>query len=95
MLFLLFDVEAILLVPWAVVYRELKLFAFFEMLIFIAVILAGFEDVAIHPATVFLEDHHRADALSGDSPVPSSRMGDAVRNPELKYSSHIGSEKLA
>ena len=42
MLFLLFDVEAIFLFPWAVVYRELKLFAFFEMLIFIAVILAGF-----------------------------------------------------
>jgi NADH-quinone oxidoreductase subunit A len=42
MLFLLFDVEAIFLFPWAVVYRELRLFAFFEMLLFIAVILAGF-----------------------------------------------------
>jgi NADH-quinone oxidoreductase subunit A len=42
MLFLLFDVEAIFLFPWAVVYRELGLFAFFEMLVFIAVILAGF-----------------------------------------------------
>ena len=42
MLFLLFDVEVIFLFPWAVVYRELGLFAFFEMLIFIAVVLAGF-----------------------------------------------------
>ena len=36
MVFILFDIEAIFLYPWAVVYRELKLFAFFEMLVFIA-----------------------------------------------------------
>ncbi|MGO9241349.1 MAG: NADH-quinone oxidoreductase subunit A [Bryobacteraceae bacterium] len=42
MLFILFDIEAIFLYPWAVVYRELKLFAFFEMLLFIILIMAGF-----------------------------------------------------
>ncbi|MFN0167166.1 MAG: NADH-quinone oxidoreductase subunit A [Bryobacteraceae bacterium] len=42
MLFILFDIEAIFLYPWAVVYRELKLFAFVEMLIFIILILAGY-----------------------------------------------------
>jgi NADH-quinone oxidoreductase subunit A len=42
MLFILFDIEAIFLYPWAVVYRELKLFAFVEMLIFILLVLAGF-----------------------------------------------------
>jgi len=42
MLFLLFDIEAIFLFPWAVVYRELKIFGFLEMLLFIAVILAGY-----------------------------------------------------
>jgi NADH-quinone oxidoreductase subunit A len=42
MLFILFDIEAIFLYPWAVVYRELKMFAFFEMLVFIILILAGF-----------------------------------------------------
>ncbi|MGA2739309.1 MAG: NADH-quinone oxidoreductase subunit A [Bryobacteraceae bacterium] len=42
MLFILFDIEAIFLYPWAVVYRELKMFAFFEMLIFIVLVLAGF-----------------------------------------------------
>jgi NADH-quinone oxidoreductase subunit A len=42
MLFILFDIEAIFLYPWAVVYRELKMFAFVEMLIFIILILAGF-----------------------------------------------------
>lgn len=42
MLFILFDIEAIFLYPWAVVFRELKMFAFIEMLIFIALVLAGF-----------------------------------------------------
>ena len=42
MLFIVFDIEAIFLYPWAVVYRELRLFAFFEMLVFIALVLAGF-----------------------------------------------------
>src|SRR5436190_17668504 len=42
MLFLLFDIEAVFLFPWAVVYRGLGLFGFFEMLLFIAVILAGY-----------------------------------------------------
>ena len=42
MLFLLFDIEAVFLFPWAVVYRELKLFGFFEMLLFIGAILAGY-----------------------------------------------------
>ncbi len=40
--FILFDIEAVFLYPWAVVYRELKMFAFVEMLLFIALVLAGF-----------------------------------------------------
>jgi len=42
MLFIVFDIEAIFLYPWAVVYRELKMFAFIEMLVFIVLILCGF-----------------------------------------------------
>ncbi|PYS54793.1 MAG: NADH-quinone oxidoreductase subunit A [Acidobacteria bacterium] len=42
MLFLLFDIEAVFLFPWAVVYPELKLFGFFEMLLFILAVLAGY-----------------------------------------------------
>lgn len=42
MVFILFDMEAIFLYPWAVVYRQFKLFAFFEMLLFIALVLCGF-----------------------------------------------------
>src|SRR6202023_3140057 len=40
--FILFDIEAIFLYPWAAVYRELKMFAFVEMLLFVALVLAGF-----------------------------------------------------
>ena len=42
MLFIVFDIEAIFLYPWAVVYRELKMFGFVEMFIFIVLVLAGF-----------------------------------------------------
>ena len=42
MIFILFDIEAVFLYPWAVVYRQLKMFAFAEMFVFIALILVGF-----------------------------------------------------
>jgi len=42
MLFILFDIEAIFLYPWVVVYRDLKIFGFIEMLIFVILILSGF-----------------------------------------------------
>src|SRR5580693_7796647 len=42
MIFILFDIEAVFLYPWAVVYRELKMFGFFEMFVFVALILIGF-----------------------------------------------------
>ena len=42
LLFVLFDVEAVFLYPWAVAYRQLGLFAFVEALIFIAILLVGY-----------------------------------------------------
>src|SRR5579863_9243998 len=42
MLFILFDIEAIFLYPWAVVYKQLKMFGFLEMLMFVVLIHAGF-----------------------------------------------------
>ncbi|MEZ5399726.1 MAG: NADH-quinone oxidoreductase subunit A [Bryobacteraceae bacterium] len=42
MLFILFDIEAVFLYPWVVVYRELKMVAFVEMFVFVALILTGF-----------------------------------------------------
>lgn len=42
MLFILFDVEAVFLFPWAVISRQLGMFGFYEMFIFILIILAGY-----------------------------------------------------
>ena len=41
MLFILFDVEAVFLYPWAVILRELKMFGFWEMIVYIAIFLVG------------------------------------------------------
>lgn len=47
MLFILFDVEAVFMLPWAVVYRELKtitgnpLFGFWEMFVYIGFVAVG------------------------------------------------------
>ena len=40
-LFILFDVEAVFLYAWAIIFKDLGLFGFVEMLIFILVLVAG------------------------------------------------------
>ena len=42
MLFIVFDVELAFLFPWAVVFRDLGVFGFVEMLIFFILVGAGF-----------------------------------------------------
>src|SRR5437667_4779017 len=42
MLFILFDVETVFLYPWAVILRDLKMFGFWEMLVYIGIVLVGF-----------------------------------------------------
>jgi NADH-quinone oxidoreductase subunit A len=48
MLFILFDVEVVFMMPWAVVYRELpklagsRLFGFWEMVVYLGFVLVGF-----------------------------------------------------
>src|SRR5438552_11988529 len=42
MLFILFDVEAVFLYPWAVVYKSLKWLGFIEMFLYIIVLFAGY-----------------------------------------------------
>ena len=47
MLFILFDVEAVFMLPWAVIYRELprltgsRLFGFWEMLVYLGFVVVG------------------------------------------------------
>lgn len=42
MLFVIFDVEAVFLYPWAIVFDKIGLYAFIEMMIFIAILLIGY-----------------------------------------------------
>ena len=42
MIFILFDIEAVFLFPWVVVFRELKLFGLAEMFVFVVLVLVGF-----------------------------------------------------
>ena len=41
LLFIIFDIEAVFLYPWAVLFRELGLFGFVEMGVFIFILLLG------------------------------------------------------
>jgi len=42
MLFVVFDVEAVFLYPWAVAYNRIGLYGFIEMVIFIFILLIGY-----------------------------------------------------
>jgi NADH-quinone oxidoreductase subunit A len=41
LLFVIFDVETVFLLPWAVHFKQLKLFGFIEMLVFILILVVG------------------------------------------------------
>ena len=41
-LFILFDIEVVFFLPWAVVFRQLKIFGLIEMAIFIIILLVGY-----------------------------------------------------
>jgi NADH-quinone oxidoreductase subunit A len=42
LIFILFDIEAIFLYPWALVYHDLKVFGFVEMMLYIMILLVGY-----------------------------------------------------
>jgi len=41
LLFVVFDIETVFLYPWAVHFKQLKLFGFVEMLVFILILVVG------------------------------------------------------
>jgi NADH-quinone oxidoreductase subunit A len=41
-LFILFDIEVVFFLPWAVVFRQLGLFGLVEMIVFIAILMVGY-----------------------------------------------------
>ena len=42
MLFLLFDIEVVFLYPWAVVFKELRIFGFISMAVFIGILIIAY-----------------------------------------------------
>ena len=42
MIFVLFDIEIIFMYPWAVIFHQLKLFGFVEMLLFVVILLVAY-----------------------------------------------------
>lgn len=48
LVFLIFEVETVFLFPWAVVFKNLGLFAFIEMVIFLVILLVGYAYVWVN-----------------------------------------------
>lgn len=42
LVFVIFEVETVFLFPWAVAFRQLKLFGFIEMAVFVLILVIGF-----------------------------------------------------
>lgn len=60
MLFIIFDIEIIFLVPWAVIYRDFGWFAFLEMGAFLLVLILGLIYVWRKGGLEWDEPEHRA-----------------------------------
>ena len=42
MLFIVFDIETVFLYPWAIVFKQLRVFGLIEMAVFVGILLLGF-----------------------------------------------------
>lgn len=69
MIFILLDIEAVFLYPWAVVYRKLKMFGFVEMLLFVGLVLVGYIYVWKKGALDWSIAMRKADEASADPEV--------------------------
>ncbi len=56
-LFVLFDVEVIFMYPWAINFKDLGAFGFWEMLVFMGFLLAGFFYVLLKGALTWNSDN--------------------------------------
>lgn len=89
MIFIVFDVETIFLYPWAVNYRHLpyalKAFNYIEMVIFVAIIFAGYLYILGKGALDWGEEEAVAEALKRDpivlAPRPAIRFGNENSGP--------------
>ena len=80
MLFILFDVEAVFLYPWAIVLKDLKMFGFWEMLIYVGVVLAGLFYIW-KKGVIDWSQSERPRQTVGISGTPDFRPADYVGTP--------------
>ena len=92
MLFILFDVEAIFLYPWAVILRELKMFGFWEMLVYIGIVLVGLFLYAGKRACWTGAKCHRNEGTFSGSGTRHYRLGATQRPPGSRPTLRLESE---
>ncbi|MGH9019673.1 MAG: NADH-quinone oxidoreductase subunit A [Acidimicrobiales bacterium] len=84
MIFIIFDIEIIFLYPWAVVFRQLRVFGLVEVLVFAAVVLVAFLYLVSNgalqwgPGRRLERSTPERTTSSTVSRVPSSRTGRAA-----------------
>jgi NADH-quinone oxidoreductase subunit A len=73
MLFIIFDIEAIFLYPWAVAFRQLGLFGLVEMVVFIGLVFVAYVYVWQKGGLEWeASDRSRAAPGAGFEPLPAS-----------------------
>ena len=72
LVFIIFDVEAVFLFPWAVVYQNLGFFAFLEGLIFVGILVLGLAYLWAKGDLEWVRSEDRAPHHSGRTPASSS-----------------------
>ena len=85
MLFILFDVEAVFLYPWAIILKDLKhmgqgMFGFWEMVVYIAIVLVGYWYIWKKGV---LDWGLTITSAKGESPRTSSRPRVQEHEPDL------------
>jgi len=80
MLFILFDVEAVFLYPWAIILKDLKMFGFWEMLVYVAVVLVGLFYIWKKGVIDWSQAEKRVQMV-GISGTPDYRSADYVGTP--------------
>ena len=73
LIFLIFEVEVVFLFPWALVYRDLGLFAFIEMAVFLAILLVGFAYVWVKGDLDWDKPVPQVPKFERDRPVPKQQ----------------------
>lgn len=79
LVFILFDVEVVFLLPWAVMFKQLGWFAFVEMLVFVAILMVGLAYVWVKGDLEWDKPMPYIPKLS-DLVAGKEHTGDAIKN---------------